>query len=161
MTKAETAALRVVPTGAALGADIEGLDLSADLDQSMFERIREAWAQHLVLRFREADFEGAEKAFRGIGLVPRLPVTAAEVFRFREEYVKNRNLTAWSFVNPADPSEIVDVILTHDLTTLGTKRVTVPGGSVTILAKDDLIRMKEAAGRPQDREDVRALRALR
>lgn len=115
----------------------------------------------VVLRFREADFEGAERAFRGIGLVPRLPVTAGEVFRFREEYVKNRNLTAWSFVNPADPSEIVDVILTHDLTTLGTKRVTVPGGSVTILAKDDLIRMKEAAGRPQDREDVRALRALR
>ena len=114
----------------------------------------------VVLRFREADFEGAERAFRGIGLVPRLPVTAGEVFRFREEYVKNRNLTAWSFVNPADPSEIVDVILTHDLTTLGTKRVTVPGGSVTILAKDDLIRMKEAAGRPQDREDVRALRAL-
>ena len=115
----------------------------------------------LVLSFRLKHFEGAEAAFRSMGLTPRLPVTASEVFRFREEYVKNRNLTAWTFVNAADPSEIVDVILTHDLAGLKTKRVLIQGRAVKIVAIDDLIRMKSAAGRPQDLEDVRALRTLK
>ena len=115
----------------------------------------------LVLRFRLSHFEGADAAFRSIGLTPRLPVTAAEVFRFREEYVTNRNLTAWTFVNAADPSELVDVILTHDLSGLKTKRVRVQGRVLKIVAIDDLIRMKNEAGRPQDLEDVRALRTLK
>ena len=115
----------------------------------------------LVLRFRLEDFERADEALRSIGLASRLPVTASEVFRFRAEYIANRNLTAWTFVNPADPSEIVDVILTHDLTGMKTKRVSVLRGTIKILAIDDLIRMKLASGRPQDIEDVRALKAVR
>jgi len=115
----------------------------------------------LVLRFRLPDFTRAEGAFRSIGLTPRLPVTSSEVFRFREEYIANRNLTAWTFVNAAEPGEIVDVILTHDLTDMKTTRVVVSGRSIKIVAIDDLIRMKLEAGRPQDIEDVRALKAVR
>ena len=115
----------------------------------------------LVLNFRLSQFEGADTALRSIGLTPRLPVTAAEIFRFREEYVANRDLRAWSFVNAADPSEIVDVILTHDLAGLKTKGVRVQGRTIKIVAIDDLIRMKKAAGRPQDLEDVKALRTLK
>jgi hypothetical protein len=115
----------------------------------------------LILRFRESDFTRADEAFRSIGLMPRLPVTASEVFRFREEYIENRNVTAWTFVNAANPSEIVDVILTHDLTGLKTKRVRISGQFVTIIAVPDLIRMKTKSGRPQDLEDVRALRSLK
>jgi len=114
-----------------------------------------------VLNFRLRHFEGADSALRSIGLTPRLPVSASEVFRFREEYVANRNLAAWSFVNAADPSEIVDVILTHDLAGLKTKGVRVQGRTIKIVAIDDLIRMKKAAGRPQDLEDVKALRTLK
>jgi taurine dioxygenase len=43
----------VRPTGAALGADIEGVDLSARLSAGTVEAIKEAWADHLVLRFRD------------------------------------------------------------------------------------------------------------
>lgn len=115
----------------------------------------------IVLRFRLNDFTRADTAFRSIGLTPRLPVTAAEVFRFRDEYVANRNLTAWSFVNAADPSEIVDVILTQDLAALKTRRVRVQERTVPIVAIDDLIRMKTESGRPQDIEDVKALRTVK
>src|SRR5258706_7452648 len=69
----------------------------------------------LVIRLREADFRRTERALNALGLQSRLPVTASEVFRFRDEYVRNRNLLAWTFVNPSRPSEIVDVILTEDL----------------------------------------------
>lgn len=115
----------------------------------------------LVLRFSERDFRAAERAFAGISLRPRLPVSSAEIFRFREEYVRNRNLTAWTFVNPSHPSEIVDVVLTHDLARMKIKRVRVQGRLIRIASIEDLIRMKAASGRPQDIEDVKALRRLR
>src|SRR5579859_1436028 len=67
----------------------------------------------IVLRRSKPHFVAAERALKDLGLVPRLPVTAAEVFDFREEYIKNRNLIAWSFYNPKDPTQIVDIIITH------------------------------------------------
>ena len=42
----------VCPSGAALGADIEGVDLSADLEAETVHAIEAAWSDHLVLRFR-------------------------------------------------------------------------------------------------------------
>jgi taurine dioxygenase len=48
--------LRAVPTGAALGADIEGFDIGAVTDEDMTV-IRQAWGEHLVLRFRGQAFD--------------------------------------------------------------------------------------------------------
>jgi taurine dioxygenase len=42
----------VVATGAALGADVGGLDLSGKIDDKVFRDIYRAWNDHLVLRFR-------------------------------------------------------------------------------------------------------------
>ena len=44
--------IEVRPTGAALGADIDGVDLSQDLSAETVEAIKQAWADYLVLRFR-------------------------------------------------------------------------------------------------------------
>jgi NADH-ubiquinone/plastoquinone oxidoreductase chain 4L/Taurine catabolism dioxygenase TauD, TfdA family len=44
--------IEVLPTGAALGADIEGVDVSGELDDEVFRLVYEAWNDHLVLRFR-------------------------------------------------------------------------------------------------------------
>jgi taurine dioxygenase len=46
----QTVAVR--PTGAALGADIEGVDLSGKLSADTMDAIKQAWGDHLVLRFR-------------------------------------------------------------------------------------------------------------
>ena len=99
----------------------------------------------LALRFSRKQFEAAERALRSLS---------------REEYFRNRNLTAWTFVNPNRPSEIVDVVLTHDLATMTVERVRVRGKSVKLASIADLIRMKTESGRPQDVEDVKALRKL-
>ena len=42
----------VIPTGAALGADVVGVDLSKPLSQDTFRQIEDAWHNHLILRFR-------------------------------------------------------------------------------------------------------------
>jgi hypothetical protein len=114
----------------------------------------------LVIRLRRDDFEKAEAALKHMGLKPRLPVTATEVFHYREEYIRNRNLIAWSFSNPANPAEVVDILVTEDLDQCKAVKLKVAGQTLSVLSVPDLIRMKTKAGRPQDIEDVAALRKL-
>lgn len=114
----------------------------------------------LVLKLTEANYVAAEAALVGLGLAPRLPVSARQVFQFRREYIDNRNLIAWSFCDPHDPTRLVDIIITYEGNRVPTKRVMVAGESVPVLAKSALIAMKEGTGRPQDEADVDALRRL-
>jgi taurine dioxygenase len=44
--------IEVRPTGAALGADIEGVDLSRELSPDTVDAVKQAWSDNLVLRFR-------------------------------------------------------------------------------------------------------------
>ena len=115
----------------------------------------------VVVRWTRTTLVRAEAALNAIGLVSRLPVTAREVYDFRDEYVRNRNFTAWNFYNPDDPLEQVGIIITDDLAGKRTKAVALPTGPVRVLSVTDLIAMKRRSGRPQDLEDVRALEKLR
>jgi hypothetical protein len=114
-----------------------------------------------VLRWSSRDLEAAEAALGSIGLVSRLPVTASEVFRFRDEYIRNRNLIAWNFYNPRDLSEQVDIVISDDLKGKRSVRMETVDGPVQVLSRKDLIAMKRASGRPQDLADVEALEKLR
>jgi len=115
----------------------------------------------LVLAYDEANYIAAASALESLGLRSRLPVLARDVFRFRREYVENRNLIAWSFVDERDPSRLVDIVLTFTEPEVPTTKKTVRGVRVPVLAKAALIEMKERSGRPQDLEDVRALKSIR
>lgn len=95
-----------------------------------------------------------------MGFCPRLPITAKEIFNFRKEYIANRNLIAWSFYNPKNLSEVVDIIITHDLEKLSFIKINLSNLTVNVLSKKDLIKMKEKSGRPQDLLDVEALKKL-
>lgn len=66
----------------------------------------------VVLRWTKRTLERAEG---GMGLVSRLPVTAASVFDNRDEYIHRRNMIAWNFHNPRNRIEQVDILITHDL----------------------------------------------
>jgi alpha-ketoglutarate-dependent taurine dioxygenase len=75
----ERETLRVRPTGAALAADIEGVDLAQLLPPAMVEAIRQAWAENLVLRFRGQSLDD-ERLMRFSALFGELdlaPVIAA------------------------------------------------------------------------------------
>lgn len=115
----------------------------------------------LVLKLKRKDFLAAEKILHKLGLQSKLPVTAEEVFDFRSEYIQNRNLMAWSFVNPNNPIEIVDIIITHDLNKMKRKVIAFQGIKIKILALDDLIKMKSSTGRKQDEEDIKALKFIK
>lgn len=114
----------------------------------------------IVISVDNKNFLKTELALVALGLKSRLPVTGQEVFDFRREYIEKRNLIAWSFLNPKDPTQVVDVIITHDLAKMSKVNMSLYGVSVPVLSKKFLIKMKRESGRPQDIEDVRALEEL-
>ncbi len=114
----------------------------------------------IALPWNLHSLRGAQQALGEMGLVSRLPVDAEDVFRFRDEYVRNRNLIAWNLYNPQDPAEQVDIVITYDLKGKRRQRVDTADGPVHILSRSDLITMKRTSGRPQDLEDADALERL-
>lgn len=115
----------------------------------------------IVISHKLHFFTSLEKCFKDLGFIPRLPVTAGEIFNFKDEYITRRNLVAWSFYNPANPLEVIDIILTHDLDDLKTVNKKMGLSTLKVLAVEDLIQMKKKSGRPQDLEDVRVLKELK
>lgn len=114
----------------------------------------------LVISLDEKQFEAAQRALESLGLASRLPVSSSEVFHFRDEYIRNRNLTAWSFINPDNPLDIVDIIITHDFNDITVVQKKLGKQTLPVIAIPDLIAMKRTAGRPQDIEDIKALEKL-
>jgi taurine dioxygenase len=72
--------ITVKPTGAALGADVAGVNLARPMDDATFRAIESAWHQHLVLRFREQQLD--DPVFlsfaRRFGELDKAPVHAAD-----------------------------------------------------------------------------------
>ena len=76
----EKAGITVIPTGAALGADIAGVSLAGALDDATVRSIEAAWHRHLVLRFRGRRLDDPQLlAFaRRFGELDKAPVHAVD-----------------------------------------------------------------------------------
>ncbi len=114
----------------------------------------------IVLKWEKRQLESLETELNNINLKSRLPLTAKDVFNYRDEYINNRNLIAWNFYNPANLSEQLDVIITFDLSGREIIKKTISNTSIPILNKTDIIDMKSNTGRAQDIEDIKALQKL-
>lgn len=114
----------------------------------------------LVVVLTLENLEKLQSSCQSLGLQSRIPVSAKEIFAFRDEYIKNRNLIAWSFVHKTNGAKVIDIIITHNLKNMGTKAVSVHGMKIPIVNIKSLISMKRDAGRPQDLEDIKALESI-
>jgi hypothetical protein len=115
----------------------------------------------LAIQFNRADFLKIESILNRLGLESRLPITGDQVFEFREEYLKNRNLIAWNFYNSIRPIENVDILLSISCKEIKIDKIKAYGLNLRVASIDDLIRMKTQAARPQDLADVAALQLLK
>ncbi len=115
----------------------------------------------LCMALDEKSLSKAENFFKENHFVSRIPVNAKEIFQFREEYIAKKNLIAWSFYHRHKPSFVVDVLLIEDVKRIKIVKMKAYGIHIAVASIDDLIRMKTKSGRPQDVEDVKALRELK
>jgi len=111
----------------------------------------------LVISLDEKSFIKTEELLKGLGLQPRLPVSAKQVFQFREEYIQNRHLIAWSFHDVNRPIKQVDIIITHDFKKMKAAVIELHGVKISVASIESLIEMKKKSARPQDLEDVKSL----
>jgi 3-hydroxyisobutyrate dehydrogenase-like beta-hydroxyacid dehydrogenase len=114
----------------------------------------------VAIQWTLKNLEMVEKTLKTLGLVSRIPITAKDIYNFRDEYVKNRNLIGWNFYDPKNPANQVDIIITYDLQKPQIETINTRSGKIAVLAKKDLIAMKKASGRPQDIQDAKALEGL-
>jgi hypothetical protein len=88
-------------------------------------------------------------------------VSGEDVFNFRGEYIKNKNMIAWNLTNPNNPAEAVDIIITEDLKQYKSKKIKIDNQNIKVISIEGLIKIKEKSSRPQDIEDVKALRRIK
>ncbi len=115
----------------------------------------------VVISWSLKHLKNTESAFKRMGLVSRVPITAEDVFHFRKEFIEQRQLIAWNFYEPSNPLNQVDIIINYDLKDPShIQKVSTSVGTVCVLSLEELIKMKKASGRPQDLEDVKALMSV-
>ena len=109
----------------------------------------------------------AARVLGELGLRSRLPVTAAELSDTDtvRRWTVERNLTALTFVDPAEPLREVDLVVAspvpYDELARTAERLTAGGLTFAVASIDALIRMKSGTGRAQDASDVDALRRVK
>lgn len=106
------------------------------------------------------------EALASIGLRPRLPVSLADFADpvRRKDWVENRHMQVFQLWDPANPERSVDVFVREPLDFGAMLAAAVvkdlDGVPIPVASIPHLVEMKQAAGRPQDHEDIRALQQL-
>ncbi|MBP7139353.1 MAG: hypothetical protein KBA47_00270 [Caldisericia bacterium] len=115
------------------------------------------------------DKENIEKilnVLEKLNYIPRLPINPILLTdeNIRKEWIKEKNLKAFTFNHKTEMFKTIDMLLVHNLNfeQAFLKRVEIDIGDfkIKVVAVDDLISMKEYAGRAKDFEDIEALQYI-
>jgi hypothetical protein len=121
----------------------------------------------LIIDLESGNITRALHALEQLEYRPRAPVALAAFADpdARSTWIAEKRLTVFSLYSPKHPATEVDLFvqlpLDFDTAYRAAQRMEVaPGVSATFIGLDDLVRLKEQAGRPQDHIDIQKLREL-
>lgn len=103
----------------------------------------------------------------GLGYIPRLPINPSDLIDNDkvDDWIKFRNLKAFSFYHKTDTYKEIDIVLVHPLKfniAFNNKTIKEFNNIQIFLASiDDLIVMKTFSGRNQDQSDIKMLEKLK
>ena len=121
----------------------------------------------LVIKLETANVLAATQALGTLGFRPRAPVPIEQFAdaKARDSWIAEKGLTVFSLWNPRMPGTEIDLFVKEpfdfDQAHARALHADVAGVRIAVAALDDLVALKQAAGRPQDLEDVRALLTLK
>lgn len=101
------------------------------------------------------------------GYKPRLPIKAKDFIdpEKRKSWFKEKNMEVFSFYHPDQAISLVDVFIHEPLSYKEVKfhsvKMKIGNLLIPVVSIDDLVKLKEISGRPQDMEDIKALRRLK
>lgn len=102
-----------------------------------------------------------------LGFQPKVPVDPMDFAdeQKRKSWIMEKNMVVFSFINLKNPMEMVDVFVQepYPFDELYQRRYDVQVGDATVavLGAEDLIALKEAAGRAKDLYDIKLLKDRR
>lgn len=121
----------------------------------------------LVLALDEPNLTRCIRALESLEYRPRAPVPFADFTNpaKREEWIRDKGLTVFSTHSSRHPLTEIDLFVSvpidFDRAYSSATRIDIGAGTIaTFVGLEDLIAMKQKAGRPQDLEDIRTLREL-
>lgn len=104
---------------------------------------------------------------KDLGFKPRVPVEIEELAdpQKREYWRKEKNMKVFSIHNPENDFEIVDIMINDDIdfdTAYKNRQVQSDENfNVSVVSINDLIKLKELAGRDRDLVDLKILKELK
>ena len=122
----------------------------------------------LLLDLEESNLNRALVALEGLGYRPRAPVPLEGFVDAgtRKAWVRDKGLTVFSLSSDLHPATEIDLFAEDPLGfgeaySRAVSMEVAPGVPATFVGLSDLIRLKRAAGRPQDLLDIESLEKLR
>lgn len=101
-----------------------------------------------------------------LGYRPKVPVKAEDFAdeKLRQKWIREKNMVVFSFYHPNNPFDVIDVFVYHprpfeEMYKSG-KKGEIFGQTIRAAGLEDMLYMKEKAGRPKDQIDIRFLRTI-
>ena len=119
------------------------------------------------IEINEEDPDKFIEIVKSFKLKPRVPVEIEELAdkNKREIWKQERNMKVFSFYNPENDLEIIDIMIqdyiNFDEAYKKVEKVSDGSLTVSMISIDDLIKLKEIANRPNDRADIEVLKKLK
>lgn len=121
----------------------------------------------LLMLLNEKNIQKMDKAMKKLGYHPRLPVSIHELGERKkvQEWLKKKNLKAFTFMPPRDNPLEIDVIIEESLKFAiiekGKTVKRIESVQIPVVSIDHLVEMKRRSGRPNDLQDIEALLRLK
>ena len=121
----------------------------------------------ILVSLTESNLRYFISAVRKLGLRPKIPVRIEDMANpeLRRKWREEKNMLVFSLYDPKDPLLTLDVMteIEIDFERAFRQRTKIKSGSLTIplISLNDLIKLKQKAGRAQDIADIYYLRLLK
>ena len=122
----------------------------------------------LMISFEKENMDKFIELVKKLGLKPRVPVEPEELGNKnkREFWKKEKNMKVFSFYNPDNDMEYVDIMIQDDIDfeeAYKSKNLVEFKGlgiKIKVISIENLIKLKEIAGRDSDKIDIKKLRKI-
>jgi hypothetical protein len=120
----------------------------------------------IIISLTDAELENFIAAVKELGMVPRVPVEIEELKnpKKRDEWIHEKNMVVFTVYNPKNPMDQIDLMIQSvvDFETMFKNRVIMRERDleIPVASIDDLITLKQYAGRQRDEIDIRALKEI-